>query len=174
MEYLLEEAVFMGGPWLLQPKMICCESIHLDKTGDISCWVVLNMEYLLEETVFMGGAWLLQPKMICCESIHLDKAGDISCWVVLASLISYVFCMQQHGIFARGSSVHGRYITSATLVNLLWKYSSRQSWRYKLLGWIEHGIFARGSSVHGRCMFHFCRIYYISVDVRHVLMFVLV
>jgi hypothetical protein len=56
MEYLLEEAVFMGGTLLLQPKLICCESIHLDKVGDISCWVGLNMEYLLEEAVFMGGA----------------------------------------------------------------------------------------------------------------------
>jgi hypothetical protein len=37
MEYLLEEAVFI----LLQPKLICCGSIYLDKAGGTSCWVVL-------------------------------------------------------------------------------------------------------------------------------------
>jgi hypothetical protein len=40
MEHLLEEAVLMGGAWLLQPKVICCGSIHPDKAGDTSCWVV--------------------------------------------------------------------------------------------------------------------------------------
>jgi hypothetical protein len=41
MEYLAQEAVFMGRAWLLQPKLICCGSINLDKAGDTSCWVVL-------------------------------------------------------------------------------------------------------------------------------------
>jgi hypothetical protein len=44
---------------------------------------------------------------------------------------------------SRGDRVHGRCMTSAAEVDLLWKYSSRQSRRYKLLGCIGQFNFLR-------------------------------